>query len=322
VAVAVNEFLGFDRDGKNGKYVAGLGKPRGNYFHLATPGGKLVAGMWLSGVNVNNRAVFLAALQKWHHLSKKDRKPGAVKIESPKGIAKVPPKPPVNGIVLRVFTRNMKRNKSGKYVRITKRDLLDLKTYKDKYWRSANGIYTEPMPDVMWITEAEWKALIPKKPKKGDRFPLPLPIAKRLIRYHLIDGTYGIAVCWRPEEIRSEKMTLTVMKTGTSLVLRLKGATLLATNRDLKKAKWGYDARLEGILIYNYLKKRFTRFDIVATGDCWGGDREAGRFARPGRAPLGIAFELATGDRASDLILPKVQNLSFDVLRHYMRAEK
>ena len=30
----------------------------------------------------------------------------------------------------------------------------------DDAWRWANGIYREPMPDVMWLTEEEWRTVI------------------------------------------------------------------------------------------------------------------------------------------------------------------
>jgi hypothetical protein len=319
VAVAVNQLRVVATDGDNGNFVAGLGNRGANYFHLATPGGKLVAGMWLSGANVDNKSVILAALKKWRALPKSERNPGSVKVMPPKNSALGLPKPPANGLVLRVYTRNLKRDHEGKLARITKADVQDRKTYKHASWRWSNGIYREPMPDVMWLTEAEWKSLVSKTFKKGDQFPVPAPVAKRLIRYHLIDGTYGLPFQWKLGDIQTEKLMLTVEDVKTSILrLRLQGKVVVATKMDLTKGT-GFDARVEGILNYDPQKQRLTRFDILAIGDVWGPDFAAGTFSRTGRAPLGIAFELARGDKAADLVPPKGQNFN-NLARHYFNA--
>ena len=90
------------------------------------------------------------------------------------------------------------------------------------------------------------------------------------------------------------------------LRMRLDGSALLMTDADPAKAQRGYDARLNGVLIYDPQQKAFTRFDAVAIGDYWGGDYEGGRFKRPGRTPLGISFELVRGDRAVDRLAHQV----------------
>ena len=71
---------------------------------------------------------------------------------------------------------------------------------------------------------------------------------------------------------------------------------------------FGYDTPIHGILEYDRAKKVFVRFDIVAPGDVWGrwGDAngKSQTIERPGRAPIGFAFELATGDSPSNRIPP------------------
>jgi hypothetical protein len=69
-------------------------------------------------------------------------------------------------------------------------------------------------------------------------------------------------------------------------------------------------------------KAAFTRFDVVVIGDYWGGDYEGGRFKRPGRTPLGISFELATGDNAIDRVPPLVHMDREENCRAYFAAEK
>ncbi|MDH3583862.1 MAG: hypothetical protein OER86_06570, partial [Phycisphaerae bacterium] len=66
----------------------------------------------------------------------------------------------------------------------------------------------------------------------------------------------------------------------------------------------GYDARLQGRIEYDRSRKRFTRFDAVALGEHWGAGRYTGK-ARPGRQPLGIAFELLEGKSPADRVPPQ-----------------
>jgi hypothetical protein len=71
---------------------------------------------------------------------------------------------------------------------------------------------------------------------------------------------------------------------------------------------YGFATPLHGILEYDRTRKLFTRFDIVAPGDVWGrwGDANGNSMGieRPGRAPIGFAFELATGDSPTNRLPP------------------
>jgi hypothetical protein len=73
---------------------------------------------------------------------------------------------------------------------------------------------------------------------------------------------------------------------------------------------------------YDHRKAAFTRFDVGVIGDYWGGDYEGGRFKRPGRTPLGISFELATGYNAFDRVPPLVHMDREQNYRACFAAEK
>jgi hypothetical protein len=110
---------------------------------------------------------------------------------------------------------------------------------------------------------------------------------------------------WRKEDIRSHGLTLIVDElTEAKIGLRLEGSALLATNADTAKADRGFEVRLIGQISYDRAKKAIDRFDVVAVGDHWG-EGTFTRGARPGRHPLGIAFELSTGKSAADLVPPQ-----------------
>ncbi len=104
--------------------------------------------------------------------------------------------------------------------------------------------------------------------------------------------------------MRSRKLTLTVVEATSVVRLRLEGSALLATKADPKEAERGYDVSLLGSIDYDRGKKAIVRFDLVALGDHWGESRLT-RGARPGRTPLGVAFELARGDQAADRVPPQ-----------------
>src|SRR5262249_59696686 len=149
--------------------------------------------------------------------------------------------------------------------------------------------------DDLWLTEAEWRALIPSQPKKGERVPMPAALAERILGFHLTDNTRGEPNMWRREEIRSKDLTLTVDEvTPASIRLRLDGSAVLATKADVEKAERGFDVRLFGYIGYDRSKKVIDRFDVVAAGDHWG-EGTYTRRARPGKMPLGVAFELSDG---------------------------
>lgn len=128
---------------------------------------------------------------------------------------------------------------------------------------------------------------------------------ERMLRFHLTDNTRGEPPMWRREDIRSQEMTLTVEEVSPStLRLWVQGSALLATNADAAKAERGFDVQLIGTIQFDRTKKSIDRFSVVAIGDHWGQGPLTGG-ARPGRQPLGVAFELASGKSAADLVPPQ-----------------
>jgi hypothetical protein len=224
----------------------------------------------------------------------------------PAGIPHVPPEaarctPPERGLVIATFVRNLKRDPAGRLARITAEDLKHKTAYPD--W---NPVYAEPARYNLWLTESEWRSLLPPHPAKGAVFPVADAIRRRIFRFHLADGTYGLPGHWKKEHLRRESLTLTVEATAPVLRLRLDGDAAMATGDESDSSSHGFEAKLSGIVEYDPEKETVTRFDLVAAGDCRGGDWEGGRFKRPGRAPLGVAFRLTTGAGAVDRVPPLV----------------
>jgi hypothetical protein len=166
------------------------------------------------------------------------------------------------------------------------------------------GSGDEAARDHLWLTATEWRSLIPDNAREGDEFALPAGIAERILRFHLVDNTRGEPPMWRKEDIRSSQLNLVVERaSGSSIELRIEGAALLATDVDVGTADRGYDLRLLGYLQYDKARDSMERFDVVAVGDFWG-DGPHTRHPRPGRTPLGVAFELSPGTSVADRVPP------------------
>ncbi len=99
---------------------------------------------------------------------------------------------------------------------------------------------------------------------------------------------------WRPEEVRSKELTLTVEAVSAEEIrMRLKGAASLS--KEKSKFPYGCEAKLSGVLVYHRKKEEFTRFDVVTLGDwTWNYERKGGQ-----KELLGVALELAPRPFAS-----------------------
>lgn len=300
-------------DGAGGEFIKANRHTSGNCFVLTTPGGQKLAG---SNGQRGAVSALSQGLARWKEI------PEAERSALPAGKEITPPEaalcaPPPRGLVVRAYVRNLKRDARGDLAPIKPEDLGDRNMYPN--WKP---IYIEPAHYHLWLTEAEWRSLVPTGVMKGAKFPVPDPIEKRIFRYHLVNGTFGLPGRWLLADIRSGGLTLTVEETSPRVRLRLEGSALLSKDADLDKAERGYDARLLGFIEYDPAGDRITRFDVVAAGDYWGGDYEGGRFRRPGRTPLGIAFELAQGSSAVDLAPPLVHMDRKEQRERYFTAER
>jgi hypothetical protein len=181
--------------------------------------------------------------------------------------------------------------------------------------RAAKPYHGDVVRDSLWLTEAEWKSLVPADPKKGVVHVVPKAIQDRVFRFYLNNrfqtGPDGGAA-WRREDIRAGKLELTVEAVSDdALRLVLRGSALIASDADVAQSQCGCDAALFGELNYDRRKQRFTRFDVAAVADCWSFKHPGwtGQFAylndRVGRIVVGMAFELAPADTAFASVPPR-----------------
>ena len=234
------------------------------------------------------------ALAAWNQLPEAERKPGAVEVPelSPEGFDKNYHRvPPPGTLIVNVYARVLDRDAQGKLCLCT-----GGQTGYEGFGASL---------DHLWIMQAEWKSLVPGSFAAGTSLPVPRILAERILRFHLVDNTRGEPDHWTSQQIRSQNLTVHVVQSSPDeLRLRLQGSALLATDADLEMSRRGYDAALLGNLNFDKKQQAFTRFDIVALGDAWG-EGTYTRRARPGKTPLGIAFELADPANPRDRVPPQ-----------------
>jgi hypothetical protein len=234
------------------------------------------------------------------------------------------PTPPPGGLILKLYYRTL-THVAGKQLRhAQKRDFVrgyalagdptNPNVVAAVDLAIANPAFLEAQPDFMWLTEPEWKSLLPAHPTEGEVMPVPAAITERLFRFHLVPTmAYGEAIGWAKQNIRAGKLNQVVEEVGQDRVrLRLEGFALLGPDfetvqQNVKKIRsWGYEPHLLGYLEYQPSASKITRFDLVALGDTYGMLEEGlYYFYRPQREPLGVAFELVSGDVPANRIPPR-----------------
>jgi hypothetical protein len=167
----------------------------------------------------------------------------------------------------------------------------------------------ETQSDLLWLTESEWKSLIPAAPKPGDRSEVTPAIQKRFYSTIGIDYMEG-SVNSLPS--RQTTMTLTVQRVDDpTIVLRLDGYAHLGKEFDEKLRSEpnsrGCELRILGEVRYDRKKQALERFDVAGIGRAWGNKMNyVHREIRLDEYPwmYGIAWELVTGDTPQDRIPP------------------
>ncbi len=255
-------------------------------------------------------------LEAFQKLPEDERKAGAVVVRDLEATQRVIPLPPAGGLVLKVHARFLSRGEQGELLYARGEDFPLFGTGPEAIGR--HRLYLEPNTEYMWLTEEEWKSLVPANPAKGDKLAVAPAIAERMARFHLLPRrsmtSEGGGLSKR--DIQSARLTLVVADVSAERI-RLVMAGWIHTGSTFDQTRstspngplgFGYETPIHGILDYDRKRQAFARFDIAAPGDVWGrwGDANGKSLfvERPGRTPFGFAFELARGDSPSDRIPP------------------
>jgi hypothetical protein len=273
-----------------------------NAWYVATAGGTRLADP--SPRDLPNLRKVRAA---WLPLAESDRKPALSKAvqDNPKHARLTPPP---GALILRVY-----------FSFLDDRGAEDPTPVKQTRWYTHIIESRLPGTDVLWVTEKEWKSMIPADPKKGDKLDFPATLQHRILKFYTAPELIG----WNNTaygEVREAGFSMTVDEASDrGFRLRLEGfARKGKVFKEKEIAPMGGDFRFLGYLSYNAARKAFDRIDVVALGKGWGGGGEP--INGTGKGPfveyvpvyeqtlrpygVGIAWELVSGERAVDRVPP------------------
>ncbi len=278
---------------------------------LVSADGMSLGGMWygnIPGRNEQLRMGFMRnAWKKWEALPEEVRRPGGVKLGAASNkidTTRTPHKVPPGALVVRVYNRQLEPDGKGG-LRYTEPD-----DYPEGHRRNTPR-YRESAQDFMWVPEREWRAMIPAQAKQNESFDAPESFRARVFRFHL-DPCRGLGegVTFGHCDADAGRITLTVEGvTRDSIRLRIDGAAKL-DNR-----KTSYAPTLLGYLTYDRSTKQVSEFRMVALGTV----DNTPRGVRPGKHPLGIAFEYVAKPRPSELVHPRGAR---DGLEEYLAGKR
>jgi hypothetical protein len=273
-----------------------------NAWYVASAGGKRLCDPVVRGLPDLEKA-----LAYWKTLPEEERKPNLFPLVQDSSMtARLAP--PAGALILRAYFSFLDTPDSG-----------DPAPVRQTRWYSTIINTRMPGTDVMWVTEKEWKAMIPSNPRKGELLVFPPTLQNRILTYYASPEMIG----WnnRPYgQVREGEFTLTVDDASDEgFRLRLEGYARKGQVFDAKSTEpMGGDFRFLGYLHFDAQAKAFDRFDMVALGKGWGSSGEPANGAGTGtlveyvpvyeRAArpygVGIAYQLVSGKRQADRVPP------------------
>jgi hypothetical protein len=232
------------------------------------------------------------SLLKWNAMTPEERVLGVDPGKQQGDVKRGETQYPADGLVLRVFSRDLPRSNTA------------------KDWRA-----TAWNQDYAWFTRAEVQSMVPQKLEAGQSQKVPKPLVDRLAKFNFVDNVRGQTMAFADADITVSNIEIQVTKVvGNVASLKLTGETKAA-----KEGVWsiaGHEDRnspqtrlrsmslqLLGTASFDIAKSRFTQFDAVATGTRVGGTQYNGRSDDLGSAPIGFALGLASG-KASERVAP------------------
>jgi hypothetical protein len=203
--------------------------------------------------------------------------------------------PPAGGLVLTIYDRALGR-KGGECRLPEGDDCGGLRTHAPHGQRSS-----------LWLTAAEVESLMPAEPTKGQMQRVPTKLTRRIALYGLVPQTlWVVEETWRPDSVRSGELNVTVADVSPqSIRLRVHGSLVLSApsvlhewpvRKFIKNLENRYDANLEGVIVYDRVARKVTRWDMAALGDYvgrWFAGNNGWKEATAEKPmPLGFAFEV------------------------------
>ena len=251
-------------------------------IYAVTPSGR-----FLASCNTREPDVVLAMLAKarkaWDAMPPAQRRATDAALD-PSAIRRFEQLRPTDGLVLRVYSRDLPRQKvtAG---------------WRGQAWNQ----------DHAWFRRDEALAMVPEAEVGAER-PFPDDALLRLARVHLVDNVRGQTMAHGPQHVVERRLTArTVAVDGDLQSILLDGAVRIErvgtwATRGYgpdSAQRLGFDARLLGAAKFDRKAQRFVEWKLLAVGMRHGATEFNGRQDDFGPAPMGVAFALQPDDAAA-----------------------
>lgn len=274
----------------------------GNHLVAVTAGGhRLGDGEGHRGHLLLRERDLAPVLAEFRRLPEERRQPKLLDPESALPPKRPVPQPPENGLIIRGYCTYLSAADGG----------LPERTRQFYYKENPDAWAAETQSDMLWLTEAEWRSLLPEKKSPGESFEAPQEIRRRLFSTLGIDYMEG-SVNALP--VRDSRLTLTVAEKPSpqgEVILRMAGSGLMGAppspDSQTKERSRGCRVSVSGQLRYDPVSRTITAFDLAGVGQAWGNKMSyTKRAIRIEDHPwhYGIACELVTDRTPYDLIPP------------------
>ncbi|HIA28627.1 MAG TPA: hypothetical protein EYN79_11050 [Planctomycetes bacterium] len=241
------------------------------------------SGVLLASLNTRDPDLVVAkleeALRLWQRMPPEVRHLDAAAKEGGSEIVRKEEKFPENGLVLRVYSRDLPREEK-------------VEGWRGEAWNQDNA----------WFLHDEARQFLGEKLVVGTRHNVPSSLVQRLARLHLVDIVRGESPSYPPDSVKAATLSTEVIAVDNGVLeLRLTGEASLEQGGNWhvgegdkpKKTARGYRGKFQGIARFDTEEQRFVRFELVSTGQRWGATRYNGRGDDLDGGPIGFLLLLA-----------------------------
>jgi hypothetical protein len=248
-------------------------------IYAVTPSGR-----FLASCNTRDADEVLAMLAKakkaWDAMPPAQRRAADAALD-PAAVRRFEQLRPTDGLVLRVYSRDLPRQK------VTP-------GWRGQAWNQ----------DHAWFRRDEALAMVPA-PEVGAERPFPADALLRLARVHLVDNVRGQTMAHGPQHVVARRLVArTVALAGDAQSILFEGAVRIErvgtwASRGYgpdRPQRLGFDAQLLGAAKFDRTAQRVTEWRMLAVGMRHGATEFNGRQDDFGPAPMGVAFDLQADD--------------------------
>lgn len=254
------------------------------------------SGVMLASINTNDPKAMAAmlgrALDKWNSMPENERMQTGDPSQQTAKIDRPEKRYPTDGLVLRVFSRDLPREKQPR-------------DWRADAWNQ----------DYAWFRAAEARALLPESLEPGQKLHVPDALIRRLAKLNFVDNVRGQTGAYADENVLSAELESQVVSVVDGIAkLQFQGATRaeregswpldgLKDRQSATPHKIGIELKLFGTAEFDLAKARFVAFDMLALGTRFGATQYNGRHDDMDPAPIGFYLSLA-GDTPAEHVAP------------------